>query len=301
MKIVFFGTPDFTIPILEKIKSSHHNLVAIVTAPDKERGRGRQVTYTPVKEYALKNNILCLQPEKMNDENFKKQLEDINADVFVVVAFRILPKSVYSIPPKGSFNLHGSLLPKYRGAAPIQWALINGENKTGVTSFFLDDKVDTGKIIDFVEVEIDKDDNFGSLHDKLSIVGADLVLDTLNKIEKNQVELKQQNDSEATIAPKITKELTEINWNIEGERLINLLRGLTPYLGLVFLKDNKKFKIYNMSIAKDRSFALKVGEFQITKSQIFVGVQDSILEINEIQAEGKKRMKAEEFLRGNSL
>lgn len=301
MNLVFFGTPDFTIPILEKIKSSHHNILAIVTAPDKERGRGRQKTYTPVKEYAIKNDILCLQPEKMNDDTFINQLKQINADIFVVVAFRILPKSVYSIPAKGSFNLHGSLLPKYRGAAPIQWALINGDKKTGVTTFFLDDKVDTGKIIDFTEIEIEQNDNFGSLHDKLSKIGAELVLETLNKIENNQIELKQQNDSEATIAPKITKELSEINWNMEGYRIINLLKGLTPYLGLVFNKDSKKYKVYDMSIAQNNNLSLKVGEFYSTKTQIFVGAKDSTLEIKEIQAEGKKRLKTEEFLRGNTF
>ena len=256
MKIVFFGTPDFAIPTLDKILRSSHSIEAVVTALDKQRGRGRKITFSPVKEFAIGNNIPVFQPEKLKDENFIHELKTINADIFVIVAFRILPESIFTIPPFGSFNLHGSLLPKYRGAAPIQWALINGETKTGVTTFFLKEKVDTGSIILQKEIDILETDNFGTLHDKMSLLGADVVLETLDLIENGKyLELKEQDNLLASPAPKITKEITKISWNKPALEIHNLIRGLSPYPGASFLHNDKNYKIFKseiMTITKDR-------------------------------------------------
>lgn len=299
MKIVFFGTPEFTLPALNKILSSSHELAAVVTVPDKEKGRGRKVGFSPVKEFALEHNIPVLQPEKLKDELFIEALKQINADVFVVVAFRILPKEVYSIPSAGSFNLHGSLLPRYRGAAPIQWAIINGETETGVTTFFLEDKVDTGKIIDFVKIPINNVDNLGTLHDKMAETGADLILKTLDNIEKGDIKLKTQDDTEATPAPKITKDTCRIDWNNNAVKINNLIRGLSPYPAAFFENEGKTYKVYNSEITEE--IRLPAGKIQATKKEIFIGTEDKTIKILEIQPEGRKRMTAEEFLRGYSF
>ena len=194
MKIVYFGTPDFAVPSLKILLDEVHDIVSVVTAPDRERGRGRKVSYTPIKEFAKDNNLKILQPDNLKDDSFIEELRKLNADIFVVVAFRILPRTVYSIPKYGSFNLHGSLLPKYRGAAPIQWALINGDSETGLTTFFLEDKVDTGTIILQSKIAILEEDNLGTLHDKMMESGAELVLKTVELIENKNVEFIPQSD-----------------------------------------------------------------------------------------------------------
>ncbi len=205
MKLVFLGTPDFALPSLKILLESNHKVVAVVTQPDKERGRGRKISYTAVKEFAVQNNLPVLQPDKLKDQNFINELKKFNSDVFVVVAFRILPKEVFEIPAKISFNLHSSLLPKYRGAAPIQWALINGEKETGVTTFALEEKVDTGNVILQEKIGIDPGDNFGSLHDKLSYLGANAVLKTVDMIEKGGIAFKKQNDDHGNSGTKNNK------------------------------------------------------------------------------------------------
>lgn len=299
MKIVFFGTPDFAVTVLKKIHESGYEISAVVTAPDKERGRGKKVSFTPVKEFAVEKNINVLQPEKLNDENFAEELKKINADLFIIVAFKILPKSVFTIPPKGSFNLHGSLLPKYRGAAPIQWSLINGDKVTGLTTFFLKEKVDTGNMILQKEIIIDYEDDFGTLHDKMSEAGSDLVLETVKLIEENKIELKEQNDSFSSPAPKITKELCEINWENPAEKIHNLIRGLSPFPGAFLKKDEKIFKVYKSKI--NYELKLTAGKIEQTKKEIFFGCGKNTLQILEIQPEGRKRMTTEEFLRGYTL
>jgi len=212
MKIVFMGTPDFAIPSLKILIQNNHSIIAVVTTPDKERGRGQKVTFTAVKQFAIENNIPVYQPEKLKGNNeFVEQMKGLNPDLFVVVAFRILPKEVFEIPKYGSFNLHGSFLPKYRGAAPIQWALINGDTETGLTTFKLAEKVDTGNIYLQEKVTINSDDNFETLHDRMSLIGAEIVLQTVNLIESGNYELHQQNDSLASPAPKITKEICLID------------------------------------------------------------------------------------------
>ncbi|MFZ1291572.1 MAG: methionyl-tRNA formyltransferase [Melioribacteraceae bacterium] len=299
MKIIFFGTPDFAIPSLKILYENNHEILAVVTAPDKPRGRGQTLSPTPIKQFALENNIKVFTPESLKDEQLEKSLKELNPDLFIIVAFRILPRNVFTIPKFGSFNLHGSLLPKYRGAAPIQWALINGEKETGLTTFFLEDKVDTGNIILTEKVNIEDSDNFGTLHDKMSLVGADLTFRTINLIVENKIELKKQDDKIATPAPKITKEICEINWNKSAFEIHNLVRGLSPFPGSFFAKDEKIFKVFSTKINFDK----KLQPFQIeqTKTEIFFGTTKNTIQILEIQPEGRRRMKTEEFLRGYSL
>lgn len=295
MKIIFMGSPDFAIPSLKKLFESQHTVVAVVTTPDKERGRGRQVTFTPVKEFALQNSISVLQPDDLKDANFISQLKDFQADLFVIVAFRILPKEVFTIPPKGSFNLHGSLLPKYRGAAPIQWALIKGEKETGLTTFALAEKVDTGNIYHQEKVEIKDDDNFGSLHDRMSELGAGIVLKTVEMIESGNFTLKEQDNSFASPAPKITKEIQQIDWNKPALAVHNLIRGLSPHPGAFFYHNDKLIKIYSSQVSYKN---MKPGQIKSTNTELLIGCGEGSLQILELQQEGKRRMGTEEFLRG---
>ncbi len=299
MKIVFFGTPDFAIPSLKILHESEHEIVGVVTAPDKPRGRGRRLSPTPIKQFAVKNGIKVLTPEKLKDAQLVDELNSLQADLFVVVAFRILPENVYTIPTKGSFNLHGSLLPKYRGAAPIQWAIINGEKETGITTFFLEKKVDTGNIILKEKIKIDDSDNLGTLHDKMSLAGAELVLKTVNLIDQNKVELIPQDDTVATPAPKITKEICNIDWNKSAVEIHNLVRGLSPYPGAFFIHEGKTFKVFESAISETTN--LEPGEISQSKNEIAIGTATTALRILNIQPEGRKRMSVQDFLRGYSL
>lgn len=299
MKIVFFATPEFAIPSLKILHESKYDVVAVVSAPDKQRGRGRSISVTPIKQFALDNNIKVFTPDKLNDENFEEQLKKINADLFVVVAFRILPKNIYTMPSKGSFNLHGSLLPKYRGAAPIQWAIINGETETGLTTFFLDKKVDTGSIILKEKITIEQSENLGSLHDKMSLSGAQLVLKTVNIIDEENYKPITQDHLLATPAPKIKKETCKIDWSKSAEEIHNLIRGLSPYPGAFFILNNKNFKVFSSQIIIDKN--LIPAEIEQTKNEVFFGTNTCSIKILELQPEGRKRMKTEDFLRGYSL
>ena len=300
MKIIFMGTPVFSIPSLKSMIESKHDVVAVVTIPDKERGRGQKVSSTPVKEFALKNNLPVLQPEKLkNNPQFVEELKKFDADLYVVVAFRILPVEVFTIPPKGSFNLHASLLPKYRGAAPIQWALINGETETGLTTFKLAEKVDTGNIYLQEKVEIRPDDNFESLHDKLSEIGSKVVLQTVEMIDGGNYELKTQDDSLATPAPKITKETSKIDWNKPASEIHNLIRGLSPIPGAYFEFKDKIIKVYQSEVIERND--LRPFQIYQTKTELIFGCGVNALKILLLQQEGKKRMGIEEFLRGFSF
>ena len=294
------GTPDFSIPSLKILLQSNHKILAVVTQPDKERGRGQIISFTAVKQFAIENNIPVYQPDKLKGNNeFVEQMKSLNPELFVVVAFRILPKEVFEIPKFGSFNLHGSFLPKYRGAAPIQWALINGESETGLTTFKLAEKVDTGNIYLQEKVPISPEDDFETLHDRMRELGANLVVETVNLIESGNFKLNQQDDSLASPAPKITKEICLVDWKKTAEQIHNLVRGLSPYPVAYFLHNNKVIKIYKSEIV--REFSLKSGEIHQTKSELFVGCGKDVLKILEIQQEGKKRMSTEEFLRGFSF
>jgi methionyl-tRNA formyltransferase len=300
MNIIFMGTPDFSIPSLKTLIESKHNVIAVVTAPDKQRGRGRKVSFTPIKEYAIKNNLPVLQPERLkNNLEFIEELRQFVADLYVVVAFRILPPDVFEIPKYGSFNLHASYLPKYRGAAPIQWALINGETETGLTTFKLAEKVDTGNIYLQMNIEIKPNDYFETLHDKLSVEGAKSVLDTVNLIESGDYVLQEQDNSLSTPAPKITKEVAKINWNKPAYQIHNLVRGLSPIPGAFFEFEGKLIKIYKTELVERED--LKPFEFYQAKKELIVGCGEKALGILELQQEGKKRMGIEEFLRGYSF
>lgn len=320
MKIVFMGTPDFAVPSLKILLESKHTIEAVVTAPDKERGRGKQVTSTPVKQFALEKNLKVFTPEKLRDENFINALKEIQPDLFVVVAFRILPREIFTIPKFGSFNLHGSLLPKYRGAAPIQWAIINGEKETGVTTFFLDEKIDTGNIIFQEKMKIEDEDDLGTVHDKMMMIGAKLVLKTVEQISDGTVKLSKQDDSLASPAPKITKEICEIKWNKSAVEIHNLVRGLSPYPCAYFVLNGKHYKVFKTRIVteglmmEDGKWKMENGEWTSvidsgqttinllqTKKEIFIQTGNGILQILELQHEGRKRMTAEEFLRGYSF
>ncbi|MEE9429422.1 MAG: methionyl-tRNA formyltransferase [Melioribacteraceae bacterium] len=299
MKIIFFATPDFAIPSLKILNESKHEIVGVVTSPDRQKGRGRKISYSPIKQFAVENNLAVLQPEKFKDEEFISSLKKLDADLFVIVAFRILPAEVFTISKLGSFNLHGSLLPKYRGAAPIQWAIIKGETQTGATTFFLKEKVDTGNIILQEKIEIKPEDNFEDLHDSMSEKGAELVLKTVDLIDTENYELREQDNSKSTPAPKITKEICRISWNNSVENMHNLIRGLSPYPGAFFVYDDKHFKIFKSAIVENQN--LEVGEIQQTKNELFVGCENGTLQILEIQAEGRKRMSEEDFNRGFSF
>jgi len=299
MRIVFFGTPDFAVPSLNAIINSSHEVVAVVTVPDAEKGRGRKLTFSPIKNSAIENNIHVLQPESLSDADFLRSLEIIGGDLFVVVAFRILPEVVYSMPKRGTFNLHGSLLPAYRGAAPIQRAIMNGEMQTGLTTFFLENKVDTGNIILREPIIIDPDDNFGTLHDKMSIAGAGLVLRTIGLIETGNLITTRQDDSKATKAPKISKEDCQILWDDDIVTIHNKVRGLSPYPGAFFIENRKIYKVYRTAIAESRNIAQ--GNILTNRDGIYAGCRNGVIQILEIQPEGRKRMNWEEFLRGYSI
>ncbi|MDP1676545.1 MAG: methionyl-tRNA formyltransferase [Bacteroidota bacterium] len=300
MKIIFMGTPDFAVPSLDILLKNNYTISAIVTAPDKPRGRGQQVSFTPVKEFAQKHSIPVLQPEQLKDESFISRISNLKPDLFIVVAFRILPKEVYTIPAKGSFNLHASLLPKYRGAAPINWAIINGEKESGVTTFFLQDKVDTGNIILQKRIPISDEMNAGELHDALSEIGANAVLETVRLIESGKVNPQQQDNTLSSPAPKIFKETCRINWKQNTDSIHNFVRGLSPYPAAWTVHDDKQIKIFR---SKNSEFRIQnsesnVGGIVVTQNKIIVNTSDGSIEILELQQEGKKRMSAEEFLRG---
>jgi methionyl-tRNA formyltransferase len=297
MKIVFMGTPDFSIPSFKILLGSKLKILAVVTQPDKERGRGKKISFTPVKQFAVENNIPVYQPEKLKgNQEFVKQMKVLEPDLFVVVAFRILPKEVFEIPKFGSFNLHGSYLPKYRGAAPIQWALINGETETGLTTFKLAEKVDTGNIYLQEKVEIRPEDNFETLHDRMSELGAKMVLETVNLIESGIYKLKQQDDSLTSLAPKITKEICLIDWNKSASEIHNLVRGLSPHPAAYFMYNDKVIKIYNTEVVGGMN--LQPFQFHQSKTELIIGCGKNALRILELQQEGRKRMTTEEFLRG---
>ncbi|MBW7887573.1 MAG: methionyl-tRNA formyltransferase [Bacteroidetes bacterium] len=300
MNIVFMGTPEFAVPSLQILLANNYNVSAVVTAPDKPRGRGQQVSFTPIKTFALQHKIHVLQPEKLNDEKFLQPLKQLHPDLFVVVAFRILPKEVYTIPSRGAFNLHASLLPKYRGAAPINWAIINGEKESGVTSFFLQEKVDTGNIILQARTAVRPEMNAGELHDVLSEIGAEIVLQTVRLIELGRANPRAQENELASPAPKIFKETCRIDWNQPSEKIHNLIRGLSPYPAAWTMLEGKQIKIFQSKIFHNR-FPIEnisAGEIAITENSLLVKTKDSALEILEIQQEGKKRMSVEDFLRG---
>ncbi|MBL7128161.1 MAG: methionyl-tRNA formyltransferase [Ignavibacteria bacterium] len=297
MKIIFMGTPEFAVPSLDILLKNNHNIVGVVTVPDKRKGRGRTMQYSDVKKYAIENNLYLLQPEKMKDPSFIKEIENLQPDLIVIVAFRILPKEIFTIPKYGSFNLHASLLPKYRGAAPINWALINGEKETGVTTFFLKETVDTGNIILQTKIPINDDDDAGTIHDKLSEIGAETVLKTVKLIEKGNVNVTSQDNSLASPAPKIFKEDCRINWEQDSLKIYNFIRGLSPYPASYTYLDNKIVKIYKSKLT-NMKVTSNPATIHTEDKKLFVNTKDCMIEILELQLEGKKRMSSNDFING---
>ena len=303
------GTPQFAVPSLNKLYEAGYNIVAVITSPDKPAGRGMQLSESAIKKYAIEKNLKILQPEKLKDQVFIEELRSLNADVQVVVAFRMLPEIVWDMPPMGTINLHGSLLPQYRGAAPINWAIINGEIKTGVTTFKLQHEIDTGNILLQEKINITDDETAGTLHDKMMDVGAELLLKTIKELERgNLEEVAQPNTSNLTPdtthlitlhhAPKLFTETCEINWMKNVDEIYNLIRGLSPYPAAFTFLNGKKLKIF--SAEKEISNELNEPEKIITDHKTFLkfGAIDGFISLKEIQLEGKKRMKIEDFLRG---
>ncbi len=293
------GTPDFAVASGEALRRSGMDLCCAVTVPDKPAGRGRKLRYSAVKEWALQHDIPLLQPDDLRDQNFLQRLHELHADLFVVVAFRILPEEVFTIPKHGTINLHGSLLPKYRGAAPINWALINGETETGVTTFFIDRTVDTGEILLQERVPIADEDDFGSLYERLKEVGADLLVRTVRGVMQGDI-APQKQSGEATRAPKLTPELRRIDWHQPAEKIRNLIRGLSPVPAAYAVLHGKRMKIFSARIA-EAGEVLQPGELSrqgMERGELVVGTGDGTLMLLEVQPEGKKRMTAEEFLRG---
>ncbi|MBP9848560.1 MAG: methionyl-tRNA formyltransferase [Flavobacterium sp.] len=305
LKIVFMGTPDFAVGILDTIYQKNYEIVGVITAPDKPAGRGQKVSTSAVKEYALEKNLRLLQPTNLKSEDFLAELKSLEANLQVVVAFRMLPEVVWKMPKLGTFNLHASLLPEYRGAAPINWAIINGENKTGVTSFFIDDKIDTGAMILSKATEIGANENAGELHDRLMHLGSETVLETLQLIEAGKATTTlQENNPDVKTAYKLNKENCKIDWSQSGQTIFNLIRGLSPYpAAWTFIKDGENewnVKIYLASF-EEKTHSDTIGKITTTKKEIFISTKDGILKIASLQFPGKKRMLAHELLNGISF
>lgn len=295
------GNPEFAIPTLKAIKKSDHDLVAVVSNPPKPMGRGKSLSLTPVGEYAKQNRFYLLEPASLNSKELNDELKNLKPDIFVVVAFRILPKSLIELPTYGSINLHASLLPKYRGAGPIQWALINGEKKTGVTIFQIRPKVDTGEILMQKEIPIKESDNMLSLGSRLCEYGSKMIIDTLDLVQKNpNIKGEKQNPLKATQAPKISKEMTIINWELSCYKIHNWVRGLSPYPGMVTTYNKKRLIIFKTKIVESDN--LSPGMIFIkSRESLCVGTGKGVLEIFELQIEGKKKMQIKDFLRGSNM
>ncbi|MDA3911775.1 MAG: methionyl-tRNA formyltransferase [Bacteroidales bacterium] len=305
LDVIFMGTPDFAVPSLE-ILHKHHNVLAVVTAPDKPAGRGRKLKASPVKNTAQSLDIPVYQPEKLKEADFVNAMQALNPDLMVVVAFRMLPEIIWKIPKIGTFNLHASLLPQYRGAAPINHAIINGEKLSGNTTFFIDDKIDTGNILLQDEIEISDSDTAGSLHDKLMLRGADLILETVNKLEPNSIKAKPQNTAQKiNYAPKIFKADCEIDWSQDGKIIYNKIRGLSPYPGawtnIRFRDEESSMKILNAKFIQQKHND-EIGQIiQTEKDKILVAVENGLIQITELQIQSKKRLADTQFLNGYKL
>lgn len=305
LRIVFMGTPEFAVGILDTLLKNNFEVVGVITAADKPAGRGQKLKYSAVKEYALEKNLKLLQPTNLKDETFLEELKNLNANLQVVVAFRMLPKVVWEMPKFGTFNLHASLLPNYRGAAPINWAIINGETKTGVTTFFIDDKIDTGAMILSTEIEITPDENAGILHDKLMDLGSKTVIDTLHLIENGKAATTIQKDTDdIKTAYKLNKDNCKIDWTKSGKEIHNLIRGLSSYpAAWSFFSDKDQewnVKIYEARfLQQDHTEA--IGKIITTKKEMKVAVSDGYIEILQLQFPGKKNLKTAELLNGISF
>ncbi|HOA19655.1 MAG TPA: methionyl-tRNA formyltransferase [Sedimentibacter sp.] len=302
MNVIFMGTPGFAVPTLEKLHESKHNLVLVVTQPDKPSGRGKKLKKSEVKETAEKLGLNIFQPDKIKKQENIDLLKSYNPDVIVVVAYgQILNKEILTLPKYGCINVHASLLPKLRGAAPLNWALINGETKTGITTMQMDVGLDTGDMLLKSEVEIDENINVGELHDILMHKGAELLIETLDKLEKNELTPKKQDDSLSSYAPILNNENRKINWNLPAKSIHNLIRGLSPWPAAYFTLDEKTVKVYSSSYINNDSDYEPGYVIKANNEGIFVKAKDGIVILKEIQMPGKKKMPVEAYLRGNKF
>ena len=295
------GTPQFAVKTLDAIFNSKHEVVGVVTSTDKPAGRGRKIQQSDVKQYATKNNIRLFQPEKLKNKNFIDDLKVLNADLFIVVAFRMLPKIIWEIPKKGTVNLHASILPNYRGAAPINWAIINGEKESGVTTFFINEKIDAGDVLLIEKTKIKDGQTAGELHDNLMEIGSKLIIRTISEIESGTLKSKKQIISASQkIAPKLNRNNTEINWFKDDITIKQFILGLNPYPGAWTLLSNNgrelNFKIFNV---KTSNLKVPKKTILLKENKLYIGTNTNALELLEIQLEGKKRMNANDFLQGN--
>jgi len=301
LRIVFMGTPDFAVATLDALVNAKLNVVGVITAPDKPAGRGRKINQSAVKKYALKNNLTIFQPTNLKSEEFLTELKKVDANLQIVVAFRMLPKIVWQLPKYGTFNLHASLLPDYRGAAPINWAIINGETKTGVSTFFIDEKIDTGNIILQEEVLISETATVGELHDKLMVIGSALVVKTVHLIKEDVIETFKQSEIEETIAPKIFTETCKINWNDSLHTIYNLIRGLNPYPAawstLINNSEEIKLKIYDVKKEIEKH-QFRPGTILTSKNEIKVATIEGFIIIESLQLSGKRKMDSKSLLNG---
>jgi methionyl-tRNA formyltransferase len=305
LRIIFLGTPDFAVGILDTIYNSQYEIAAVITVPDKPAGRGQKVSVSAVKTYALDKNIPILQPTNLKSEDFLNELASYNANLQIVVAFRMLPEVVWRMPKYGTFNLHASLLPNYRGAAPINWAIINGETETGVTTFFIDDKIDTGAMILNHKISIEKNENVGQLHDKLMHLGCETVIETLHLIQNGKVETSiQTENSDLKTAYKLNKDNCKIDWSKPGNQIYNQIRGLCPYPGAwTFIKDGENewnVKIYDTTFINE-VHTYKIGLIITGKKEMKIAVSNGFLQIDSLQFPGKKKMQIHELLNGTSI
>lgn len=302
MRIVFMGTPDFSVSALNCLVEAGHEVIACVTQPDKPKGRGKAVLMTPVKERAAELGIPVYQPVKVREQSFQEQLKELNPDVIVVVAFgQIIPQSILDLPKYGCINIHASLLPKYRGAAPIQWVIIDGETETGITTMMMDAGLDTGDMLEKVVIPIEKDETGGSLHDKLSGAGGSLIVSTLKKLEAGTLTRTRQTDEGTCYAEKITKSLGDIDWSMDASAIERLIRALNPWPSAYSCLDGKTIKIWK-ALVLDAQYEGAFGEVvEVQKGGLIVKCGKGALKITELQLEGKKRMDAGAFLRGFSV
>jgi len=301
LRIVFMGTPYFSVHSLQVLVKNNYNIVAVVTAPDKPAGRGRKLQMSDIKKEAIINNITVLQPTNLKSDNFFNSLVDLRVNLIVVVAFRMLPKQIWQLPKYGTFNLHASLLPDYRGAAPINWAIINGDKKTGVTTFFIDEKIDTGNIINQVETDIKPSENAGDLHDRLMILGSKLVVKTVASIKNQTIITKPQLHKNLRVAPKLNQDNCKINWQDNLLNIHNKIRGLSPYpAAWCFLRNNNKnikLKLYKTSF-ENINHNYNFGTLIYDKKILKVACKNGWLKIIELQLAGKKKMNVQDFLNG---
>jgi len=298
MKLVFFGTPNFAVPTLEKLNDSKYSILAVITSPDNKSGRGLKLTSPPVKKYAIKNNLVLKQPYSLKEKNLNDFLTDLNADLFVIVAFKILPENIINIPKYGSINLHASLLPKYRGAAPVHHAILNGDKTLGLTTFFLNKKIDTGDILLQNEMKITNNTTTGEALEDLAKIGSILILKTIIEIKNKTILTRKQDDSNASLAPKISTKDSKINWYSNANNIHNQIRAFSPIPGAFTYINKKRVKLFGSKIILDNCYKLEPGLISLKNNMLLIGTNTNSISISKIHIEGKNILTANQFISG---